>query len=289
MRLAATTFWAVPQICGLITCAAADVSLGNFERTTKTSTPLGPLSLPTRIEVIDRTEGASSKIGLKLAVNLSSLQTSVEKSLALPRDNCRSFSNDNPVVRQVNSTVSIDAEKLKLGVTGEVVVWACAENPIPNTRVEWKERKVGPGIVTRVPEVVTTKGPPVRTSIGAQQYSLAASFGFKLTREGKVQADKSSELRGTSDNLLKSENALKAALQQGVDNLATALTALGNVQTALGDLNGELGRLPFVATAAGFVVQDGQPFAHFDFTASAPAGEISQLRERLQNAARQSN
>jgi hypothetical protein len=272
--------WAALQVCMLVADAAADGPLGNFERSVTADTPIGQMSFPARIEVAERTEGDYSKIDLRLAINLSPLQAGVQKLLVLPHDNCRSFAADN-LVAQADSALAVDGARLRLTVKGDVVVWSCVENPALNTKVEWKEKGVGLGIKTRVPEVITTKGPPIKTIVGKQPYSVAAGFGFKLAPDGKLQVEKSVELHGASGNLLKSDNALKAALDRAVDSFVPLLTRLSSAQTALGTLPAELGRLKFSPTGATFTVQDGKPVAHLDFAARASVAEVRELKEKL--------
>lgn len=75
-------------------------------------------------------------LNARLESNLHDLQVkfgSLIDTIPLPRDNCRSFSGNNPVVSLPTKSLSPENDAAKIKLSGEVKMWDCRENPIPET------------------------------------------------------------------------------------------------------------------------------------------------------------
>lgn len=88
----------------------------------------------------------------------------------LPTENCRSYSANNPVVSLAQKELRSEANSGLIVIAGSVTMWDCRENPIPNSKVEWEIKKVGP-IKTKVPKVVTWKGDPIKNKLLTQPFT----------------------------------------------------------------------------------------------------------------------
>jgi hypothetical protein len=58
-----------------------------------------------------------------------------------------------------------------LALKGYVDIWSCIQNPVPNSKVEMVIKKVGP-IKTKVPEVVTWPGSPIKNKTLNQPFEV---------------------------------------------------------------------------------------------------------------------
>lgn len=151
---------------------------------------LGPVDAPYAIQgvtIVSKVTGFLSvstspkSIGIRTRtfVDLRDLQAkigSVVDTQPLPRDNCRSYSANNPVVTLHTKQLSVagDAAVIRLG--GDVDVWDCRENPIPNSKVEW--RNDGPFGLS-IPHLITWPGSPIKNMLLKQP--VTATLGAKLS------------------------------------------------------------------------------------------------------------
>ena len=118
-----------------------------------------------------------NKLLLKVRVvgDLSDLQRkigTIVDTFSLPRDNCRSYSPNNPVVDISRKELRADLDRATFSLGGSVTVWECAENPVANSKVEWEVRKVGLGIKTKVPVIKTWPGSPIKTIFARQGFDV---------------------------------------------------------------------------------------------------------------------
>ncbi|TAY50941.1 hypothetical protein [Rhizobium leguminosarum] len=119
----------------------------------------------------------AKEITLKARVvgDLTDLQKKIGQivdTFALPSDNCKSFSGNNPVVNLPRKELLYREQKAVFSVGGTVDMWDCRENPVPNSKVEWKLQDVGFGIKTKVPVVVTWPGSPIKNKLGSQSFDV---------------------------------------------------------------------------------------------------------------------
>ena len=125
------------------------------------------------------TSPAAISIKARTYVDLRDLQAkigSIIDTQPLPRDNCRSYSANNPVVTIHTKQLLLAGDAAAIRVAGDVDVWDCRENPIPNSKVEW--RNDGPFGLS-IPHIVTWPGSPIKNRL--LQQPVSASLGAKLT------------------------------------------------------------------------------------------------------------
>jgi hypothetical protein len=107
-------------------------------------------------------------LAAQLSGNLSDLQAKFRdliSTISLPTNNCQSFSTNNPVVRISSQGLRLEEGQAVLTLQGDVDVWDCRQNPVPNTKVEWELKDVGLGVKTKVPIVRTSPGNPIKNKV----------------------------------------------------------------------------------------------------------------------------
>jgi hypothetical protein len=105
-------------------------------------------------------------------------------SFKLPWENCRSYSANNPVVDIPRKELPFRDGSAVFSVGGKVTMWQCLENPVPNSKVEWRLRDLGFGIKTKVPVVVTWPGSPIKTILVTQPFD--ADLPITLVRNNEA-------------------------------------------------------------------------------------------------------
>lgn len=137
-----------------------------------------------------KTEGNALKVSARLFADLFDLQNKIGRIIDkqdLPRNNCRSYSANNPVVTVDTKRLSVAGNSAVLFVGGEVDLWDCRENPVPCTKVEW--RNTGP-FGTPSPTLKRWAcNPPIKNKILEQPISMklpltldkASATSVKLT------------------------------------------------------------------------------------------------------------
>lgn len=152
---------------------------------------LGPIELPYTVQgvtinskVTSYLEMSTSPAGLSVKtrtfVDLRDLQAkigSIIDTQPLPRDNCRSYSGNNPVVTIHTKKLALNGDAAVLTVSGDVDMWDCRANPIPNSKVVWVDEKVL-GINIRRPKVETWPGSPIKNIL--LQQPVTATLGARL-------------------------------------------------------------------------------------------------------------
>jgi hypothetical protein len=118
-------------------------------------------------------------LNARVIASLSDLQNkvgSIVDTFPFPTDNCRSYSANNPVVRIWGKQLTGSGNAIVLKLSGDVDVWDCRQNPIPNSKVEW--RNDGP-LHLSIPHVVTWPGSPIKNKLLNQPVtaSLPATLG----------------------------------------------------------------------------------------------------------------
>ena len=113
----------------------------------------------------------------QLRVHISDLVGSIK----MPVDNCASFRPDNPVIT-INDASIVNDGAVSLKVDGVAMLWSCVANPVPHSSVQWREQKIaGPfGMVTKVPEIKTWAGTPIKTLISQQKFTMQIPFGARI-------------------------------------------------------------------------------------------------------------
>ena len=126
--------------------------------------------------------------------DLSDLQRKIPaiiSSIKLPTDNCGSYSGNNPMVSLSNPNLLLAGGQAVFHTDGDVAMWDCRENPIPNSKVEMQMRdisvagfKVGK---TKVPVVVLSPGNPIKNKLGTQPFSIDSPFGVRVVNGTAVE------------------------------------------------------------------------------------------------------
>jgi hypothetical protein len=120
-----------------------------------------------------KTEANQINVRARIVGDLGDLQKkigSIVDKFGLPRDNCRSYSANNPVVSIPRKELLYRNGEAIFSIGGTVAVWDCRENPVPNSKVEWQIKDVGFGIKTKVPVIKTWPGNPIKNRLGSQSF-----------------------------------------------------------------------------------------------------------------------
>ena len=91
----------------------------------------------------------------------------------LPKDNCRSFSGNNPVVSLPTKSITPESEAARITLGGEVKMWDCRENPVPE--VYWDPSGCRGSIFGKeysfgCPK--TRPGSPIKNVLGTQPFDF---------------------------------------------------------------------------------------------------------------------
>jgi hypothetical protein len=135
---------------------------------------------------VDVTLSAAPIIHIHAIVDLGDLQRKIPSIIAtikLPTDNCASFSANNPVLSLSNPSLSFAGGQAVFHTDGEVAMWDCRENPVPNSKIEWTMQDIKVAGVkvgeTKLPRTVFWPGSPIKNKLGTQPFSVDAPFGIK--------------------------------------------------------------------------------------------------------------
>ena len=127
------------------------------------------------------TESDGLYLKAHVIADLTDLQAkigSIIDTIPLPRNNCRSYSANNPVVTIWGKELKATGSTATLWLHGYVDVWDCRENPVPNSKVEWRVENIGLGIKTEVPVVVTWPGNPIKNKLATQPFDISEPLEF---------------------------------------------------------------------------------------------------------------
>ncbi|CAO3410971.1 hypothetical protein [Azospirillum largimobile] len=148
--------------------------------------PIGPFNVPHTVQgipVIFPATGVLSfqntpdglTIQAKVKISLEDLQSkfgAIIDTIPLPKDNCAHFAGDNMVARIWGKTMAAEGNSIVLTANGDVDIWDCRENPVPNSKMEWVVEDVGFGIKTKVPKVVVWPGNPIKNKLATQPVTI---------------------------------------------------------------------------------------------------------------------
>jgi len=137
---------------------------------------VGPIAVSERVDGIAVALPVNSYVSLatkpdglylnsRVDIDLSDLQGKIGPivdSFSFPTNNCASFSANNPVVRVWGKQLSVIGNALVLTLQGDVDLWDCRENPIQNSKIEW--RNDGPFGLS-IPHIVTWPGDPIKNRL----------------------------------------------------------------------------------------------------------------------------
>lgn len=159
---------------------------------------VGPLTVPQTVQgvtfnIVSTTYVSlhTTKDGLtfraRVKADLRDLQAkigSVIDTIALPTDNCRSFSANNPVVTIWGKELKAEGATATLWLHGHVDVWDCRENPVPNSKLVWVND--GPFHLSR-PKVVTWPGSPIKNKLAQQPFDISEPAQLTKSSDTAVQ------------------------------------------------------------------------------------------------------
>lgn len=145
---------------------------------------VGPITVPQSVQGVTVNIVSTTYLSLhttndgltfraRVRADLRDLQSKIGTiidTIALPTDNCRSFSANNPVVTVWGKELKAEGATATLWLHGHVDVWDCRENPIPNSKVEWVND--GPFGLSR-PKVVTWPGSPIKNKLAQQPFDIS--------------------------------------------------------------------------------------------------------------------
>lgn len=147
-----------------------------------------PLSAQARSYLSINTTASAINVRLNATINLADLQRqfpAIIESIPLPRENCKSFSANNPVVSLSGKSLEYNNNRAVLRLAGNVIMWACAENPVPE--IYWDStgcslfgKKFG------CPR--PRKGSPIKTKLGSQSFEISLPLSVAPTSATTVGA-----------------------------------------------------------------------------------------------------
>jgi hypothetical protein len=150
-----------------------------------------PISIPIQIYLGADVGLKIPTILVKAVADLGDIQRKIPQFIAganLPKDNCRSYSANNPVVSLTNTKLTFANGATVFHTNGDVDIWDCRENPVPNSKVEWQMKSIGP-IKTKVPVVSTWPGNPIKNKLGTQPFSIDIPVTLKRADDSMLAVD----------------------------------------------------------------------------------------------------
>ena len=167
-----------------MSCFISTVSFGQQE-TKPDETLIGPvtytheyqgiaIAVPVTVFLKAQTSSDGIDVRARSVANLLDLQNkigSIIDTIKLPTDNCQSFSANNPVARIWGKQLTLSNNRAVLNLKGDVEVWDCRENPVPNSKVEWVIEEIPwTGIKTKVPKTIFWPGNPIKNKLATQPF-----------------------------------------------------------------------------------------------------------------------
>ncbi|QYE37012.1 hypothetical protein KZX46_21095 (plasmid) [Polymorphobacter sp. PAMC 29334] len=269
--------------------SAAQMSPGPHE------VQVGPVDVPQVIQTIPVVIKATSFMAVdtsptgltvqaRMFANLGDLQAkigSIVDTFPLPRDNCRSFSSNNPVVTIDTKSLGLSGNSLIFTVSGSVVVWDCRENPIPNSKLEWKND--GPFGLS-IPHVVTWPGSPIKNKLLSQP--ISASIPITLSplsdRSIKVTLGQPDVKLGGQPYLAAIRDMLLGLFKVSINNLASdAIKSAVDPAKLQATLPSDFDRLNPKITKASFIDVNGSPGAEIDADATIVAANLTDILKAI--------
>jgi hypothetical protein len=200
----------------------------------------------------------------------------------LPRDNCGSYSANNLVVSVPRKELAFKDTAAVFSISGSVGIWDCRENPVPNSKVDFVLKDVGLGVKTKVPQVVTWPGDPIKNTILTQPFDAALPVNLVRTNETTVLLSigrPDIELKGQYVSITK--GVLSIA---GIDinqKAADALTKAIDPEKLKLAIPSEFQDYNPKIDSARFIDDGGQLAAEINMSALIPAEKVTSLLQDL--------
>jgi len=118
--------------------------------------------------------------------DLADLQSKIGQivdQFPLPQNNCASYGLSNLVGKIWGKQLVPSGNSAVLKLTGYVEVWGCASNPVPNSKIEW--RNDGPFGLS-IPHIVTWPGDPIKTIMAKQPFDVSLPAALVVIDEHTV-------------------------------------------------------------------------------------------------------
>lgn len=250
---------------------------------------VGPVELiqdvngtPVRIVANDYFQVIGQADGLHLAsrmeIDLSDLQQkfpSILGAIPLPSDNCASYKPDNLVASLPTRELRAEGDHATMAIAGQVEVWSCFQNPVPNAKVVWNMHCVL-GICTKIPSIQFSPGNPFKTRV------ISQSFNATLPVYLRKISDTSLGIVMGSPNV--SLSGQYVSITRGILNIANidvneearkALTKAIAPNDLIKSIPEEFLVMKPLISDAGFYVNNGQLFARVSANALIPPEKIT--------------
>lgn len=276
-------------VVAVVTCGAAHAASANDELI------VGPISVPKTYQGVTVTPVVTSYFKLTTQADGLHLNARVESDLRdlqnkfsglidtmpLPRDNCRSFSGNNPVVSLSNKQLKAEGNTGRIAISGEVKLWDCRENPIPE--IYWDPT----GCTGRLPIFnreykfgcpKSRKGSPIKNVLLTQPFDFTVPFSLQKIGDRSISlviGDPKVDLGGQLAFI--SKGVLKIA---GVDINAEAKKAIEasiDPNSLTVSIPSEYAELNPIVEGASFGEKGGSLTAFVEMTARIPATKMNDL------------
>jgi hypothetical protein len=240
------------------------------------STPGAAVDVKVKSSFSRQESGQSVRVSGLSTVDLSDLQQklpTIVGALDVPRNNCQRFASDNVVASVGGSTLSFANNTPTLSISGLSSVWACLQNPTPETKVVWAIQQIAPGIKTKVPNVVTTPGAPLKTKLVETGFEWSAPLVW--TQPGKMRTGSATiGLRDSSANKDDRKpqwlDALAGSLGEQINKTLTPFIDVNKIVPA------EFVEKSLVINSVNFINQDGHLVAKVNWSATVPVAQEAQ-------------
>lgn len=208
--------------------------------------------------------------------DLSDLQAKsgpIVDSFPVPTDNCRSYSANNPVVKIWGKELIPSGASAVLRLHGYVEDWHCLENPVPNSKVVW--RNDGPFGLS-IPHIETWPGNPIKNLIATQPFDVSLPASIRLVDAQTVALEigvPTVTLGGQYSTL--TNGVLSIA---GIDlnqKLKQALDQAINPSLLQQGIPQDYAKLNPKISAASFVNDGGKLAVRLDTTATIPGARLT--------------
>jgi hypothetical protein len=281
----------------LLACVAAAVAGGAVAQAALSGDELivGPINVPRTYQGVTVTPVVTSYFKLATRADGLHLNARVESDLRdlqnkfsalidtmpLPRDNCRSFSGNNPVVSLSNKQLKAEGKNGRIVISGEVKLWDCRENPVP--QVYWDPT----GCKGKIPIInkeysfgcpKTRPGSPIKNVLLTQPFDFAVPVSLQRTGDRSISlviGDPKVELGGQLAFITK--GVLSIA---GVDINAEAKKAIEasvDPNSLTVSIPSEYAELNPLVEGASFGEKGGNLTAIVEMTARIPAAKMNDL------------
>lgn len=256
---------------------------------------VGPIDVPQTIQTVPvvikatsfmsvSTTPAGLSVKARMFANLGDLQAkigSIVDTFPLPRDNCGSFSGNNPVVTINTKRLTQSGSQLIFSVAGDVVLWDCRENPIPNSKLEW--RNDGPFGLS-IPHIVTWPGNPIKNILLSQPISASIPITLSpLTPQTlKVTLGQPNVQLGGQPALSAVRDFLLGIFKVNINDLAAkAVNSAVDPTKLQATLPADFMRLNPKITKAEFVATNGNAGAEIDAEALVVAANLTDILKAI--------